>query len=96
MLHPKLDLTVENGAIYAFGKKVEIKSGSTSIANDNFDNEIGFNAAIVLTMHFSHQLEFIVDAAYIDIGDESEIEYCAELVYSLIFNTRGDLLQQLR
>ena len=86
VLHPKLDLTVESGAIYEFGKEVEIKSGSTSITNDDFDNEIGFNAAIGLAMHVSHQLEFIIDAAYIDIGDESEIEYSAELVAHVLPN----------
>ena len=37
-------------------------------------------------MHFSRHLELIVDAAYIDIGDESEMEYSAELVAHLLPN----------
>jgi len=82
-LLPKIDLTVESGAIYEFGKEVELKSNSVSVTDDDFDSEFGFNAAVGLAMHFSRHLEFIVDAAYIDIGDESEMEYSAELVAHL-------------
>lgn len=85
-LHPRLDLTIESGAVYEFGKEVEIKSNASTITNDDFDSETGFNAAVGLAMHFSHQLEFIIDAAYIDIGDESEMEYSAEMVAHVLPN----------
>ncbi|QUM88332.1 hypothetical protein HWV03_05610 [Moritella sp. 36] len=85
-LLPKIDLTIESGAIYEFGKEIELKSNSVSATNDDFDREFGFNAAVGLAMQFSHQLEFIIDAAYIDIGDESEMEYSAELVAHLLPN----------
>jgi len=84
-LHPKIDFTIESGAIYEFGKEVETKLNSAS-TNDDLEDEFGFNAAVGLAIQFSHQLEFIIDAAYIDIGDESEIEYSAELVAHLLPN----------
>lgn len=85
-LHPRVDFTIESGAVFEFGKEVETKSNSVSVTNDDFDNETGFNAAIGLAIHYSHQVEFIIDAAYIDIGDESEIEYSAEAIAYLLPN----------
>lgn len=86
VLHPRLDLTVESGAIYEFGKEVETTSNSVTITNDDFDNEAGFNAAVGLAIHYTRQVEFIIDAAYIDIGDESEMEYSAEMVAYVLPN----------
>lgn len=86
VLHPRLDLTIESGAVYEFAKEVKVKSNAGTATNDDFDNEIGFNAAVGLAMHFSHQLEFIIDAAYIDIGDQSDIEYSAEIVAHVLPN----------
>jgi len=82
-LHPKVDLTVETGAIYEFAKELEVKSNSVSVSSDDFDDELGFNAAIGLGIQLSHQFEFLVDVAYIDIADSSEIEYSAEFVVNL-------------
>jgi len=82
-LHPKVDLTVETGAIYEFAKELEVKSNSVSVSSDDFDDEFGFNAAIGLGIQLSHQFEFLVDVAYIDIADSSEIEYSAEFVVNL-------------
>lgn len=86
VLHPRVDLTIESGAVYEFAKEVEVKSSAGTSTNDDYDNEVGFNAAVGLAMHFSHQLEFIIDAAYIDIGDHADIEYSAEMVAHVLPN----------
>lgn len=82
-IQSKMDIMVEGGVIYEFDRQHTLDYGTGSLTENEGEDEFGYVAKAGVAIALSHHLELILDTSYIDIGEESEIEYGAEFVLNL-------------
>jgi hypothetical protein len=82
-IQSKIDIMVETGLIYEFNRQHTLDYGTGSLTENEAEDEFGYVAKAGVAIALSHHLELILDTSYVDIGEESEIEYGAEFILNL-------------